>query len=402
MSTIKKKKIFDYLFDDLKVLSGLVFKSSENIIFKPIRKSFTVVDEYNNPVYTIKADPSIKLRDIKKFNPVDIDKKERVISIGIDASSIRSQCLYRGNTRYLLVKPYVICASGDDAHFILEEMSQTIKHLILVSDKLYSLKKKTKKAFYSHYKLQNNLEYVIKHIKEGKIFSDFIEDIIQIAIDYGYKYKSNCSSDQNLIIFKDGSILSNSEIGLSHALAGKNAKRLEVFLNLYNSIKKAGRNGIPIVGVVKDSQSLLLSRLFNPLSSDYHIVRNLAFRQNIIYSYLYPISKIIEPYKNLKIDNYFTFLERDISPLRLEVLPTLKPNTINDYNEIIVKTIKLTYQSSIIHEFHNKRYKLPYCILESDQKSRRIINEMKLSVKEKLNQVRRMSNIPLKLKNGFE
>lgn len=402
LKSTKKKSIFNYLFDDLRTLSEFVFNFSENMIFSPVRKSYTVTDENDNVIYTIKADPSIKLRDIDKFNSINLEREESLISVGIDASSVPSQCLCRGNTRFLLVKPYVICASGDDAQFILEEMSQTIKYLILISDKLYLSNKKSKKALYPHYKLQNNLVYTIKHIKEGKIFADFLENIVQIAIDYGYKYDSNKKDGENLIIFKDGSILSNSEIGLSHAIFSKNTKRLESFLKLYNSIKTAGKNGIPIVGIVKDSQSLLLSKLFYPFSSDYHIVRNLAFRQKVIYSYLNPIKKIIEPHKNIEIDNYFTFLERDISPLRLEVIPLFKPKSINNFNEIIEKTIQLINQNNYIHEFHKRRYKLPYSVLKSDQQSRSIAHDAKTLINEKLNQIKKRIPFPMKIKQGFE
>ncbi|KKK65120.1 hypothetical protein LCGC14_2977350, partial [marine sediment metagenome] len=271
----------------------------------------------------------------------------------------------------------------DSAKDVLsDEISQKIKFLILISDKLKLIYIKAKTALFSHYKLQNNLVNILKHIKEGKIFSDFIEKIIQIAIDYGYKYHSRANNNSKLIIYKDGSILSNSELKISHALIRGNFKGIEPFLKLYNSLKKAGENDIPVVGIVKDSQSLLLSKLFSPFGSDYHIVRNLALKQQCTYSYLSPVKKIIEPHKNIQIDNYFTFMERGISPLRLEVIPSFKPKNIKNFTEIIENTLRLIYQNENIHEFHKKKYKLPYCILSSDVVSRNMAKDANKLVKK--------------------
>lgn len=403
MSKIKiNKSIYSYLYDNLDILNKFDFHYSEKTIFTPIRNSFTEYDELGNKLYTIQADPTVRIRDIDKFHPVDIEQKIDLLSVGIDASTVPSQCLCRGNTRYLLIKPYIICASGEDAKFLLDEISQRIKFLILISDKLKLIYNKAKNALYPHYKLQNNLVNILKHIKEGKIFSDFIETIIQIAIDYGYKYNSRVNNDSKLIIYKDGSILSNSELKISHALKRGNFKGIEPFFKLYNSLKKAGENDIPVVGIVKDSQSLLLSKLFTPFGSDYHIVRNLALKQRCTYSYLSPIKKIIEPHKNIQIDNYFTFIARGISPLRLEVIPTFKPKNIRNFNEIIENTLRLIYQNENIHDFHNKRYKLPYCILSSDVVSRNKAKDANKLINEKLNQIRRNLPIPMIIKRGFE
>lgn len=403
MSKIKiNKSIYSYLFDNMDILNKFDFHYSEKTIFTPIRNTFTEYDELGNKLYTIQADPAVRIRDIDKFHPVDIEQKIDLLSVGIDASTVPSQCLCRGNTRYLLVKPYIICASGEDAKFLLEEISQRIKFLILISDKLKLIYNKAKTALYPHYKLQNNLVNILKHIKEGKIFSDFIETIIQIAIDYGYKYHSRANNDSKLIIYKDGSILSNSEIKIAHALKRGSFKGIEPFFKLYNSLKKAGENDIPVVGIVKDSQSLLLSKLFTPFGSDYHIVRNLALKQQCSYSYLSPIKKIIEPYKNIQIDNYFTFIERGISPLRLEVIPTFKPKNIRNFAEIIENTLRLIYQNENIHDFHNKKYKLPYCILSSDVVSRNKAKDANKLINEKLNQIRRNLPIPMIIKRGFE
>ena len=403
MSKIKiNKSIYSYLYDNLDILNKFDFHYSEKTIFTPIRNSFTEYNELGNKLYTIQADPAVRIRDIDKFHPVNIEQKIDLLSVGIDASTVPSQCLCRGNTRYLLVKPYIICASGEDAKFLLEEISQRIKFLILISDKLKLIYNKAKTALYPHYKLQNNLVNILKHIKEGKIFSDFIEAIIQIAIDYGYKYNSRANNDSKLIIYKDGSILSNSELKIAHALKRGNFKGIEPFFKLYNSLKKAGENDIPVVGIVKDSQSLLLSKLFTPFGSDYHIVRNLALKQQCTYSYLSPIKKIIEPHKNIQIDNYFTFIERGISPLRLEVIPSFKPKNIKNFNEIIENTLRLIYQNDNIHDFHKKRYKLPYCILSSDVVSRNMAKDANKLINEKLNQIRRNLPIPMIIKRGFE
>lgn len=398
----RKRHIYSYLYDNLDILSQFNFYYSINTYFKPIRNSFTVLNEKGKKKYTVSADPSIRIKDIDKFHPVDINSNSNIISIGIDASTVPSQCLCRGNTRFLVVKPYIICASGDDAQFILEEMSQTIKYLILISNKLKLIYYKSKDALYPHYKLQNNLVNTLKHIKEGKIFADFLEKITQIAIDYGYDYNSKSLSDHNLIIFKDGSILSNSENKISYALERGNFNGLEPFKKLYNVIKKAGQNGIPIVGIVKDSQSLLLTKLFTPFSSDYNIVRSLANRQNITYSYLNPIKKIIEPYRNIEIDNYFAFFERNISPLRLEVISKFKPKNLNHFNEVIERTIQLIYRNNHIHEFNNNIYKLPYCILHSDINSRNKAKEARKLINEKLNIIKRNLPIPMIIKQGFE
>ena len=139
----------------------------------------------------------------------------------------------RGNTRFLLVKPYVICASGEFAQIIIEELSQTIKYLVLISDKLKLVYNKSKTALYPHYKLQYFLVNTLKHIKEGLIFANFIEKIVKIAVDYGYEYNSKSPIDHNLIIFKDGSILSNSEKIISKALYRNNFKGLEHLLELW-------------------------------------------------------------------------------------------------------------------------------------------------------------------------
>jgi len=398
----RNKKIDSYLYDNLDILEKFNFFYSDRIPFKPIRHEYTEFDENGNKIHTISADPSIKTRDIDKFQPVILEPNEELISIGIDASTIPSQCLTRGNTRFLLVKPYVICANGEFAQIIIEELSQTIKYLILISDKLNLIYNKSKTALYPHYKLQYNLVNTLKHIKEGLIFANFIEKIVQVAIDYGYKYNSKNSMDQNLIIFKDGSILSNSEKIISKALSRNNFNGLEHFKKLYDSIKYAGEKGIPIVGIVKDSQSLLLSKLFAPFGSDYNIVRNLAIRQNARYSYLNPLKKTMEPYRNIEIDNYFTFIERGISPLRLEVIPRFKPENLNKFNEIIEQTIRLIYQNKEIHEYNNNKYKLPYSILSSDIKSRIKVKEAKQLIIEKLIQIKRKLPIPMKIKQGFD
>lgn len=403
MSKVKNNRtIFSYLYKNLDILNKFDFYYSENTIFTPIRNNYVEYDEYGKKLYSIQADPHMRIQDIDKFHPIDTEQKINNMSIGIDASTVPSQCLCRGNIRYLLIKPYIICASGEDAKFILEEISQTIKFLILISDKLKLIFNKSKSALYPHYKLQNNLVNILKHIKEGKIFADFIERIIQLAIDYGYKYSSNAKNAQNLIIFKDGSILSNSELKISRILLKGRTKNIDPFLKLYNSIKRAGKNGIPVVGIVKDSQALILSKLFTPFGSDYQIVRNLAYRQHCTYSYLSPIKKIIEPYKNIQIDNYFTYFERGLSPLRLEIIPAFKPKSINDFNEVIENTIQLIYQNDHIHEFHKNRYKLPYCILNSDITSRNVAKYANKLIKEKLNQIKRNLPIPMIIKRGFE
>ena len=396
------RKISTYLYDDLGILDRFNFYNSEHVVFTPIRKSYTEINEKGKKVYTVKVDPDIGRNNIDKYNPVDIKLKIDMLSIGIDASSVPSQCLCRGNTRYIVVKPYVICAKGEDAGFILEEISQTIKYLILISSKLNLAYRKSKNALYPHYKLQNNLVNTLKHIKEGKIFADFIEKIVQVAVDYGYNYNSNKKNEENLIIFKDGSILSNSEMKLSHALASGNTNSLSSFVKLYNAIKYAGEKNIPVVGIVKDSQALILSKFFTPFGSDYQILRNLAYRQNAEYSYLNPIKKIIEPHRNIQIDNYFTFIKSGISPLRLEVIPEFKPKTVSNFSEIIERTIQLIHQNDNVHEFHRNRYKLPYCILHSDISSRISARDAKQLIIEKLNQIRRNIPIPMVIKQGFE
>ena len=119
MSKIKiNKSIYSYLFDNMDILNKFDFHYSEKTIFTPIRNSFTEYDELGNKLYTIQADPAVRIRDIDKFHPVDIEQKIDLLSVGIDASTVPSQCLCRGNTRYLLVKPYIICASGEDAKFL--------------------------------------------------------------------------------------------------------------------------------------------------------------------------------------------------------------------------------------------------------------------------------------------
>ncbi len=396
------KSINSFLFENLDILSNFNFLYSNNISFNPIKKKYIETDENGNPIYSIESDSTLGIRDIDKFHPIPLDSDSNVMSIGIDASSIPSYCLTRGNTRYLIVKPYIICARGENSHFILEEMSEIVKYMILISSKLNIFSEKCQRAIYPHYKMQNNLVNVLKHVKEGKIFADFIDKIVNIAIEYGYHYNSNQKDEQNLIILKDGSILSNSEIKLSRALHSGKTKGIESYLKLYNSIKRAGESGIPIVGIVKDSQSLLLSRLFAPFGSDYHIIRNLAKCQNVIYSYLSPIKKIIEPYRNIEIDNYFTYIEKNISPLRLEVIPEFKPKSVNFIHEIIEKTIQLIYQNNNIHEFNNKLYKLPFCILNSDITSRNIAKYSNELIKEKLYSVRRRLPIPMVVKRGFE
>lgn len=398
----KKRKIDSYLFDNLDILSKFNFVSPGNVAFKPIMKTFTQLDDNGKKLYTVSADITIKLRDIDKFNQVDLSFIPTPISIGIDASTIPSYCLARGNTRYMLVKPFVICASGEDAQFLLEEFYQKIKYLILISNKLKPSCNKCKEALYPHHELQRNLVNVLKHIKEGKIFADFIEKLVEIAIDYGYKYSSKSPKSHNLIIFKDGSILSNSEMKLAQALHKGKFKGLEPFQKLYNSIKKASDNGIPVVGVVKDSQALLLSKLFTPHGADYQIVRSLAAKQKIMYSYLNPIKKIIEPHKNLEIDNYFAFIEKSINPLRLEVLPKLKPKSVGNFEDVIQDAIRLIYQNNTVHEFNKNRYKLPYSILHADLYSREIVKEKKKLILEMFNMIKRRLSIPMQVKRGFE
>lgn len=403
MSKMKiNRAIYSYLYDDLDILSKFNFSYSENTLYTPFRNSHTQLGENGQELYTIEMEPSIQIKKIGKFHQVDVDQRVNTLSIGIDASSIPSKCLSRGNTRYLLVKPYIVCASGENAEFILEEISQRVKYLILISDKLNLLYTKCKDALYPHYQLQSNLQNTLKHVKEGKIFADFIEQVIQIAIDYGYSYNSKSKNNENIIIYKDGSILSNSEYKLSHALYRNKFKGLEPFLKLYNSIKKAGENGIPIIGIVKDSHSLLLSKFFMPYGSDYHIVKNLAKRQNINYAYLSPVKKKMKPNNIIEIYNYFTFLEKGISPLRLEVLPNFVPKKIDNISELIEKTIQIIHKNNYIHEFNNAKYKLPYCILHSDLSSRNIAKECKTMINEKLNQIRRRLPIPMIIKQGFE
>lgn len=403
MSKLQRdREISTYLYDDLGILDRFNFYDSINITYIPIRSSYTELDDKGNKLYTVQADPHIKRNNIDKYNPVDIKSIIDNLSIGIDASSVPTQCLCRGNTRYIVVKPYVICAKGEDALFILEEISQTIKYLVLISSKLNLAYKKSKSAIYPHYKLQNNLVNTLKHIKEGKIFADFIEKIVNVAVDYGYTYNSNSKSEENLIIFKDGPILSNSEIKLSNALVSGNTKSLRHYVKLYNAIKYAGDKNIPIVGIVKDSQALILSKLFTPFGSDYQVLRNLANRQNAEYSYLNPIKKIVEPHRNIQIDNYFTFIERGISPLRLEVIPEFKPSTVSNFSEIIEKTIQLIYQNDNVHDFHRNKYKLPYCILHSDISSRLSVRVTKQLIIEKLHRIRRNIPIPMVIKQGFE
>lgn len=398
----RKREISTYLYEDLGILDRFNFYDSVNINYIPIRSSYTERDDKGNKLFTVQADPNIRRNNINKYNPVDIKSNINILAIGIDASSVPTQCLCHGNTRYIVVKPYIICAKGEDALFILEEISQTIKYLILISNKLNLAYKKSKSALYPHYKLQNNLVNTLKHIKEGKLFADFIEKIVNVAVDYGYTYNSNSQSEENLIIFKDGPILSNSEMKLSHALFNGNTNTLRGYMKLYNAIKYAGDKNIPIVGIVKDSQALILSKLFTPFGSDYQILRNLAYRQNAEYSYLNPIKKIIEPYRNIQIDNYFTFLERGISPLRLEVIPEFKPKTIKNFSEIIERTIQLIHQNDTVHEFHRNKYRLPYCILYSDLSSRYSAKHAKQMIVEKLKQIRRNIPIPMVLKQGFE
>ena len=396
------RPIYSYLYDDLDILSKFNFSYSENTLYTPFRNSHTQLGINGQELYTIEMDTSIQIKKIGKYHQVDVDQRVNTLSIGIDASSIPSKCLSRGNTRYLLVKPYIVCASGENAEFILEEISQTVKYLILISDKLNLLYTICKDASYPHYQLQSNLQNTLKHVKEGKIFADFIEQVIQIAIEYGYSYNSKSKNDENIIIYKDGSILSNSEYKLSHALYKNSFKGLEPFLKLYNSIKKAGENGIPVIGIVKDSHSLLLSKFFLPYGSDYHIVKNLAKRQNINYAYLSPVKKKMKPNNTIEIYNYFTFLEKGISPLRLEVLPNFLPKKIDNISEIIEKTIQIIHNNNYIHEFNNAKYKLPYCILHSDLSSRNIAKECKTMINEKLNQIRRRLPIPMIIKQGFE
>ncbi len=398
----RDREISTYLYDDLGILDRFNFYDSINITYIPIRSSYTELDDKGNKLYTVQADPHIKRNNIDKYNPVDIKSIIDNLSIGIDASSVPTQCLCRGNTRYIVVKPYVICAKGEDALFILEEISQTIKYLVLISSKLNLAYKKSKSAIYPHYKLQNNLVNTLKHIKEGKIFADFIEKIVNVAVDYGYTYNSNSKSEENLLIFKDGPILSNSEIKLSNAIVSGNTKSLRHYVKLYNAIKYAGDKNIPIVGIVKDSQALILSKLFTPFGSDYQILRNLANRQNVEYSYLNPIKKIVEPHRNIQIDNYFTFIEKGVSPLRLEVIPEFKPKSINNFSEVIERTIQLIHQNDAVHEFHRNKYKLPYCILHSDISSRYSARHAKQMIVEKLTQIRRNVPIPMVVKQGFE
>ncbi len=128
----------------------------------------------------------------------------------------------------------------------------------------------------------------------------------------------------------------------------------------------------------------------------------MALRQQCTYSYLSPVRKILEPHNNIQIDNYFIFLERDVSPLRLEVLPNFKPKTIQNFNEVIEDTILLIYQNDYVHEFHKNKYKLPYSLLYSDITSRNIIKNVNNLIKEKLNQIKRRLPIPLLIKRGFE
>jgi len=398
----RNREISTYLYDDLGILDRFNFYDSANINYIPIRRLYTERDEKGNKLYTVQAAPNIRRNNIDKYNPVDINSIINILSIGIDASSVPTQCLCRGNTRYIVVKPYVICAKGEDALFILEEISQTIKYLILISSKLNLAYQKSKSALYPHYKLQNNLVNTLKHIKEGKIFADFIEKIVNVAVDYGYTYNSNSKSEENLIIFKDGPILSNSEMKLSHALVRGNTKSLRHYVKLYNAIKYAGDKNIPVIGIVKDSQALILSKLFTPYGSDYQILRNLAYRQNAEYSYLNPIKKIIEPHKNIQIDNYFTFLERGISPLRLEVIPEFKPKIIKKFSEVIERAIQLIHQNDTVYEFHRNKYRLPYCILHSDLSSRYSAQQAKQMIVDRLTQIRRNVPIPMVLKQGFE
>lgn len=110
----------------------------------------------------------------------------------------------------------------------------------------------------------------------------------------------------------------------------------------------------------------------------------------------------MEPYRNIEIDNYFTFIERGISPLRLEVIPRFKPKNLNKFNEIIEQIIRLIYQNKEIHEYNNNKYKLPYSILSSDIKSRIKVKEAKQLIIEKLIQIKRKLPIPMKIKQGFD
>jgi len=112
--------------------------------------------------------------------------------------------------------------------------------------------------------------------------------------------------------------------------------------------------------------------------------------------------KIIKPYKNIQIDNYFTYFERGLSPLRLEIIPAFKPKSNNYFNEVIENTIQLIYQIDYIHKFHKNRYKLPYCILNPDITSRNVARYANKLINEKLNQIKRNLPIPMIIKRGFE
>lgn len=401
--SIKKQRLADYLFDDLSPLSEINGFTLDPSNYQPVRREFVETDDANRPLYSVEADPMTSTKDIGTFNHVPLTRNALPISIGVDASSVPSQNLMYGNTKYAMVKPFIICTRGSDAKFILDEILDGIKYLILISDKMPGAVENRVRAAYPHRSMQSTLANKYKYLKEGYMFAYILDSIVTKCINYGYKYNDNRDSDENIIIFKDGPILSNSEHIMSRPFNSGNFSGVEAYKELYDQIQNAANHGIPVMGVVKDSQADLLSKMFSPRPrSDYHLLKYLAAKQDAIYSFLPPVFKKMENCSELDIANYFAFLEKDISPLRLEVLSRMKPKTVRDFGNLVSATINSIYHRGIQSDFNGRRYKLPFPVMHSDLVSRDLVRLEKARIREALEQAVKRTGIPMIVKSGFE
>lgn len=362
-----------YIVEDLDVLDGLVQKDLEgsgieiqNEIFKDTQAEGCFIK------LTVPKELAFE------FRQVSIEKGwKQPLSVGLDPSATPAIEVFRGNTRYLIIKPITVAAIHD-VEAVAHKINNLSRFVVLASDQVFeAITESAEKILVDHVRLQRGLSNTLKHLKEATMTLDTLKDVIKILVEYDYKFDPE-NPDKSVIILKDGPLLSNGEFKIANVLQAPDEEISPIireYRDLYFLVKEAAKLGIPIIGVTKDAQQKLLANLCGISWNDYSIVKMKAGGK-VKYAYLPPIEKYWKD-SELKLHFYYVYIERGFSCLRLETLGNIVPHGLKDWTPVIEDVIRMIMTTAETLDYNGQLYKVPLAIVRTDQISRDLVNNKK-------------------------
>ena len=313
------------------------------------------------------------------FQPVALPEdwnSRRPLTVAFDPSSSASIVGKRGNMRLLLIKPLAVAADGDVCALSSRFREQCL-FVTLASNREFDAPPDLRDAvLFDHFALQHEQQNALKHLKECAILVGPLEECVAELGRYHYRYTER-GADRQVIVMRDGSILSNAENIVANYLRENRTPSGAVFdrLWLHHAIHAAAEEyGIPVVGVTKDAQAPILSRFYDQPVYDYTLMRQVARRQGVEFAIL-PAIRRTWPSSPLAIDYYFVYLEPNVSCLRIEVLSSARLRDAN-WHSVVQDIVRLAIENFEIIEYNEARYRLPLALAKADQLTRLRGNEL--------------------------